>query len=382
MASASPQNSLPQPSYSTGTSGQDTDPLSVFNLSILKTLAEKRATRDGNPPKRRGPKPGSKPALTRRQELNRQAQRTHRERKEAYIKALEDEVLRLREIFSNIAREKERLVEENRRLKTLLAQVGINYGRPVTEDLMSQQSTSCMSSSSIAGSYGPGSSNSTAFTPPPLSACTGPMEANAEAMTHGPNLVLDYEQIGIDFVLTLEKPCMNHMPWLLERNYETGLNEPCGHALMASCPPEPFSDLTPDIPFGDSYGNRSHSGTGNKSKSNTACSADGGTSQDSTSAVGNHGQRTWELSKADLTTLLDLSKKLDLDGEITPVMAWGMILGHPRFSELREEDFVRLTEELKGKVRCYGFGAVMEEFEVRDALESIFATKMELGVAY
>jgi hypothetical protein len=140
-------------------------------------------------------------------------------------------VLRLREIFSNIAREKERLVEENRRLKTLLAQVGINYGRPVTEDLMSQQSTSCMSSSSTAGSYGPGSSNSTAFTPPPLSACTvshrccgtsphsaiyppghdqcqqGPMEANAEAMTHDPNLVLDYEQIGIDFVLTYEPSC-------------------------------------------------------------------------------------------------------------------------------------------------------------------------------
>lgn len=31
--------------------------------------------KDGQPPKRRGPKPDSKPALTRRQELNRQAQR-------------------------------------------------------------------------------------------------------------------------------------------------------------------------------------------------------------------------------------------------------------------------------------------------------------------
>lgn len=30
---------------------------------------------DGEKPKRRGPKPDSKPALTRRQELNRQAQR-------------------------------------------------------------------------------------------------------------------------------------------------------------------------------------------------------------------------------------------------------------------------------------------------------------------
>jgi hypothetical protein len=64
--------------------------------------------------------------------------------------------------------------------------------------------------------------------------------------------------------------------------------------------------------------------------------------------------RTRELSKADLATLLDLSQKLNLDGEITPVMAWGMVLGHPRLGELNERDFVKLTEELRSKVRCYG----------------------------
>lgn len=55
--------------------GQDKGGLNSLNLGILKTLTEKRTTRDGQPPKRRGPKPDSKPALTRRQELNRQAQR-------------------------------------------------------------------------------------------------------------------------------------------------------------------------------------------------------------------------------------------------------------------------------------------------------------------
>jgi hypothetical protein len=66
-------------------------PLSM-SLGFLKTLTEKKSTRgepsdklmhtsakptlvDGQPSKRRGPKPDSKPALTRRQELNRQAQR-------------------------------------------------------------------------------------------------------------------------------------------------------------------------------------------------------------------------------------------------------------------------------------------------------------------
>lgn len=147
---------------------------------------------------------------------------------------------------------------------------------------------------------------------------------------------------------------MDHMPWLLERSTDHGGAEPCGHALMASCPPEPFPNLTADIPF----------------------------SSNSNSSSGGLANGTWELSKGDLATLLDLSKRLDLDGEITPVMAWGMVLAHPRLGELRGGDFARLCEELGRKVRCYGFGAVMEEFEVRDALENVFSTKPEVGMVY
>lgn len=47
-----------------------------MNISFLKAFgAQRKLTRDGQPAKRRGPKPDSKPAQTRRQELNRQAQR-------------------------------------------------------------------------------------------------------------------------------------------------------------------------------------------------------------------------------------------------------------------------------------------------------------------
>lgn len=122
---------------------------------------------------------------------------------------------------------------------------------------------------------------------------------------------------------------MDHLPWLLERGTEAGGNDPCGHALMASCPPEPFPELTPDIPFG-----YSNVGAGPSDVD---------------------AQRTWELSKGDLATLLDLSKRLNLDGEITPVMAWGMVLAHPRLGELKAEDLTKLSEELGGKVRCYGY---------------------------
>jgi hypothetical protein len=100
MSSASPVDPYgPRPGGGAGSadgSGQSDNGKSPLSMSLgfLKTLTEKKSTRgkerifetahssiliqcaaDGQPPKRRGPKPDSKPALTRRQELNRQAQR-------------------------------------------------------------------------------------------------------------------------------------------------------------------------------------------------------------------------------------------------------------------------------------------------------------------
>lgn len=175
---------------------------------------------------------------------------------------------------------------------------------------------------------------------------------------------------------------MDHMPWLLDRSSANGGTEPCGHALMASCPPEPFSDLTPDIPFGHKHSNNTPSNNGHARQTsnqrnpnvsrnfsrNHAAPSPPAAERTGVAAAGNPNSsaamdvdgptggplRTWELSKSDLTTLLDLSQKLNLDGEITPVMAWGMVLAHPRLGELNERDFVKLTEELGSKVRCYG----------------------------
>jgi len=158
---------------------------------------------------------------------------------------------------------------------------------------------------------------------------------------------------------------MDHIQFLVERASDPE-GEFCGHALMASCPPEPYPESKPEMPFGHGPTN-----------------------------LNGDAQKTWDLSKPDLANLLDLSKRLNLDGEITPVMAWGMVLGHPRFSEMSTTDFQNVCLELGGKVRCYGyvhsscqldygidtcrFGAVLEEFEVRDALESVFYTKPEMA---
>lgn len=65
-------------------------------------------------------------------------------------------------------------------------------------------------------------------------------------------------------------------------------------------------------------------------------------------------QKTWDIQTNDLTSLMDLSKRLNLEGEITPVHAWGMVCMHKRFSELGVEDIKELVGYLVTKVRCYG----------------------------
>lgn len=120
----------------------------------------------------------------------------------------------------------------------------------------------------------------------------------------------------------LERPCMDHLQFLVELS-STPSGMPCGHALMATCPPVPHP--SDEMPWGHGVARLPH-----------------------------EGLKTWDLQKGDLSNLLDLSMRLNLDGEITPVMAWGMVLGHPRFGELGAREFGMVVEELTPKVRCYG----------------------------
>lgn len=148
-------------------------------------------------------------------------------------------MLRLKEVFSNISQDKERLAEENRQLRTLLAQNGMGVGTvtgasSVLDDTVSNPSVGYTSNASVAGGYASASSNTTAFTPPPLSANamsqrgggTSPNSATYPLSHHNhlhsdqghhsagsgpgdpPNLnpAVDYDQAGIDFVLTYETP--------------------------------------------------------------------------------------------------------------------------------------------------------------------------------
>lgn len=122
-----------------------------------------------------------------------------------------------------------------------------------------------------------------------------------------------------------------------------------GHALMASCPPPSHIESTP--------------------------AQEGG-------LVPTYEHKVPDTESIQiLTNLLNLSQSLRgsefPSGQVTPIMALQSLKGHRNYPSLTREDVVGMIDAIKSKVRCYGFGAVMEDFELRDALSTIFATKPE-----
>lgn len=320
------------------------------SLGALQCPPAPKLRADGQPMQKRGPKPRNQPPLNRKQELARRAQRSHKERKEQYVRALEQEVLQLKNDVSllsggyesiesenrqlksnmNIFSSKAKAVEEeNRQLRALLERCGVTC--PVSEAqedqmIMPGPVPQTMDESPIQDA----TANTSSFSKQP----------GTESMPDtAPQNGIDYDQLGIDFVLSFENACLRHM-----RVDHQG-DELYGHALMASCNPGVYPEMGADIPFGSS---------GSKSTAE---------------------QDALNLSKSGFENLLHHSQRLNLDGEVTPVMVWQMLVEHPQYLEFTTEDFERIRQDLAGKVRCYGFGAVFEEFEVRDIIDNFVLSK-------
>lgn len=114
-----------------------------------------------------------------------------------------------------------------------------------------------------------------------------------------------------------------------------------GHALMATCPPPSYiANTTAEQPYPHKAPNLPH---------------------------------------ANLSTLLNLSRQLVTEGQITPIMALQCLKNHELYPSLGREDIKIIIETLNTKVRCYGFGAVVEDFELMDCLSSVLGTKVEMG---
>ncbi|KAJ5765899.1 hypothetical protein N7520_005458 [Penicillium odoratum] len=390
---------------------------------MFQAAGPKKTTRDGQTPKRRGPKPDSKPALTRRQELNRQAQRTHRERKEQYMRALETEVSRLREAYTTeisdanttIQQQKEAINiarHENEILKEILLANGIQFEPELERRRTERASVGGYQSSPVAGSSNgsnaavftnsmtqqnttPGTSISTAFSPranaglehpevsPPMAFAPqqqvyhgGPAEqmgaldrsaCHVAEPTVPPMLKGVFEndpQLQIDFILTyftpphtarnpltmpvhrLEAPCREHTDYLCRRSVTEADDEDMpfsGHALMATCPPPSYiANTTPEQTY---------------------------------------PHKAPDLPIPNLSTLLNLSRQLVTEGQITPIMALSCLKNHELYPSLSRDDVKIIIDTLNTKVRCYGFGAVVEDFELIDCLSSVLGTKVDIGVS-
>ncbi|KAL9127919.1 MAG: hypothetical protein Q9217_003305 [Psora testacea] len=483
----SPDTPMDDVSYQSGRDDSPAKEVRSLNFGFLK--ARSKTTKDGIPAKKRGPKRDAKPAISRRQELNRQAQRTHRERKEYYTKSLEMEVARMRETFTHVVGEKQRyqrraqraeqqlkdagieaMRHENERLKQLLQVNGITYDRllPAVGSLPTptkseshafvdnqtsahntqqasppnQQNSSTGRQHSFNGQQSPFTSTPVNFhpairqqpgaapttstpalhralsnesataspialtpshtssmggyndfskpasisgstypsnLPSPLASAHQPPHSHgacSNGLPHphqtpttidtvisdtspfrppvGQGLVdgrvicnnsderieqrdINHDQLGVEFVLALEENCRDHQQFLnLRANPPAGEDvnyELSGHAMMLTNPPPSHIATSPGTPY--------------------------------------HQPPNIPLNN--LMQLLETAQRLPLTGgEITPVLALRLIRQDERYGLLTKRQFEMVTEKLRNSSRCYGFGAVLEEFEVRDALDAVF----------
>jgi hypothetical protein len=144
-----------------------------------------------------------------------------------------------------------------------------------------------------------------------------PTQRDTTAQRRGHQHDLDAAQIAVDFVLDLERPCLSH------HGPEVHNGEFSGHKLMVQTPimahsntPRPVFNLKPggQIP----------------------------------------ASASWTVPAVEVERLLNLSSRLSLEGEITPIEAWQKIKQHPGFASLDRDGLEQLKTILLPEVQCLG----------------------------
>lgn len=118
---------------------------------------------------------------------------------------------------------------------------------------------------------------------------------------------LDAAQIGIDFVLALENPCLHHTTADLESTVSYG-HILTTHAPLLSHGPRPLQPAS-----------------------------------------------SWTVPAVEIERLLSLSSQLNLAGELTPVQAWSRIKTYPGFEKLNLDQLETLEQALLKEIHCYGY---------------------------
>ncbi|KAL5375007.1 hypothetical protein DPSP01_011497 [Paraphaeosphaeria sporulosa] len=328
-------------------------------------------------------------AYQKRREQVRRAQKTHRERKEAYVKSLESEVIQLRANEARLFQETKTLYAEINAMKTLLARNGIAIPSSVSSPPRDQDSvveerwggdantaerevtgggmfefsvtekttkqsherivvrrqprkrSNERSTTALASDH----SSRTLSTPPNpggllMSPAPFPATFNTPLSSSSSPFALvssqDPTAIGMDFILSLEAPCLGHIPHTDANDHAS----PSGHALMASATLLHFHD--PHTP----------SSTHSHSQSQSPA---------------------WTVPESGVQRLLELARSIPLDGEVTPVQAWACIRQHPQYERLRLERLEEMKSALLVWVKCYGFGGVVPLDVFEDIIRGGFA---------
>jgi hypothetical protein len=63
-------------------------------------------------------------------------------------------------------------------------------------------------------------------------------------------------------------------------------------------------------------------------------------------------------------------------------MALQCLKNHDLYRSLTRDDIKIIMDTLNTKVRCYGFGAVVEDFELIDCLSSVVGSKVDIGFSH
>ncbi|CEO60906.1 hypothetical protein PMG11_05374 [Penicillium brasilianum] len=269
----------------------------------------------------------------RRREQVRRAQKKHRERKENHCRQLEDELYRLYNLITT-EEELQNLRSEN----DILRDIMLRHSKPLPPDIPSKDTSWAEVRFTNNGGH---DQRLQVKLPdqrpaPQVDNCAGPstepssIQSNcastevsgiSDSTYHDSGL--NIAQLGIDFVLSIERPCLFH-------THCPNTEEPSGHAL--SMQGILLSGAPQDL----------------------------------------HDQSTWEVSARQLQKLFELSGCLGLDGYITPVQAWNRIISRLDWEQILDAKLESLRSAMIPHVKCYGFGALIEDDVFEDLFHCIF----------
>ncbi|KAF2425229.1 hypothetical protein EJ08DRAFT_700458 [Tothia fuscella] len=319
---------------------------------------------------------GIKKSPTRRRQQVLQAQRTHRQRTQGYIRELEKEVLRLRENEMALELSNKTLQERINMLEPLAIANGTfsrdhNIKEFLHQHKLNQQPYLNTPSSSGGGQSLHGDAHSiiagndpfvnvdltalgttratygcstkaamespVPFQPPnrdaPELATWDPSGAASERLV--PSVITP--QRAVDFVLDLERPCLAHIKYRYLHDYKFNqrkypkFDAGPGHVFMAT------------------------------------------TSLVNSSYASDPSTQPFQVPPADIDKLFQTSLNLDLGDEVTPIQIWENIKRISRLYVLDEEVVRALQGEFRKYARCNSFGAVVE----RETVSKVFGFYLE-----